>query len=209
MPTAHPLDWPDGWPKTPPHQREDGRARFARGTGWNDRKFWTLHSAETGLREEIERLGGADVVVSCNLTRRPDGGIRANQRTPESPGVAVYFTFGGDQVVMARDAFTRVEENLRSLTLAIQGMRQLERHGGGQMMKRAFRGFAALPPPDASIQMGGPGELPRPWHDVLGVATDARWSEVRSAYRERMREASDVEKTAINLAFEAAKKHHA
>ncbi len=37
---------------------------------------------------------------------------------------------------------------MRSLTISIEGLRQMERHGGAHMMERAFDGFAALPPPD-------------------------------------------------------------
>ena len=49
---------------------------------------------------------------------------------------------------MAMDRFTSVAGNLRSLTLAIEAMRQLNRHGGGTMMERAFAGFVAIAPPD-------------------------------------------------------------
>lgn len=50
-------------------------------------------------------------------------------------------------MVMACDRWDTVAGNIRSLGLAIEGLRQLERHGGGFMMKRAFAGFSALPPP--------------------------------------------------------------
>jgi hypothetical protein len=31
--------------------------------------------------------------------------------------------------------------------MSIEGLRQMERHGGAVMLERAFDGFAALPPP--------------------------------------------------------------
>jgi hypothetical protein len=40
-----------------------------------------------------------------------------------------------------------VAENMRSLALAIEGMRQVERHGGGFMLERAFTCFLAIAPP--------------------------------------------------------------
>lgn len=187
--------------------REDGRNRFARGTG-SQRSAVTISEAATSLFEELDRLGARDVVVSSNLQRRLDGGILASQSNADDPGVAVYFTLKGAPYVMARDQFYRAADNLRSLALAIEGLRQIERHGGSYMMKRAFSGFTALPPPDAPIEMPGPGALPRPWHNILGVAEDAPWSEVRTAYRERMREATDAEKVSINLAYDQAKKRH-
>ncbi|MGB1215516.1 MAG: hypothetical protein ACPG4X_19255, partial [Pikeienuella sp.] len=124
------------------------------------------------------------------------------------PGIAVYFTWKKRPYVMARDLFDRAEDNLRSLALAIEGMRQMQRHGGSHMMEKAFSGFAALPPPDAPINMGGPDALPRPWNDVLGVAEGAPWSAVRSAYRNKIRDASDADKYTLNAAYDQAKKIH-
>ncbi len=59
---------------------------------------------------------------------------------------------------MARDAYDRAEENIRSLTLALKAMRAIEEHGGSLMMERAFEGFMSLPAPSAR----------RPWREVLG-----------------------------------------
>jgi hypothetical protein len=50
-------------------------------------------------------------------------------------------------MTMACDRFDNAAANMRSLGLAIEAMRQLERHGGGAMMEKAFSGFVALPPP--------------------------------------------------------------
>jgi hypothetical protein len=205
MAEAFPLDWPDGWPRTPSYKRADGRGRFANGQG-STRKPVSLSKAAQALFEEVERLGATSAVVSSNLQRRLDGGILASQRSITDPGVAIYFMRSGQTIVMARDAFDRVEDNIRSLALAIEAMRTLERHGGGQMMDRAFSGFTALPPPDKPIEMGGPAELPRPWHQVLGVDQGAAWSAVRSAYREKIRTATDQEKYALNAAYETAKR---
>jgi hypothetical protein len=54
-------------------------------------------------------------------------------------------------MVMARDGFSSVAGNLRSLAMAIEGLRQLERHGGSLVLERAFEGFRAIAPP------GSPG----------------------------------------------------
>ena len=61
---------------------------------------------------------------------------------------------------------------MRSLGLAIEAMRQLERHGGGTMMERAFSGFAALPPP-------------RSCWDILGVPVGSSRAVIEKAFRER------------------------
>lgn len=79
---------------------------------------------------------------------RQDGLPYAQQRVINDPGVAVYFVRNKRPMVMAQDRFGTVLGNMRSLTTAIKGLRQMERHGGATMMERAFDGFAALPPPD-------------------------------------------------------------
>ncbi len=86
------------------------------------------------------------------------------------PGAAVYFTLSKRQLAMAQDRYELLLDNLRSLALAIEGMRQLERHGGGHMMERAFTGFAAIAPPDA-------------WYDVLCLKPDAPLEAAESAFR--------------------------
>lgn len=48
---------------------------------------------------------------------------------------------------MARDSYNTPWENIRSLILAIDAIRSIERHGGSTMMERAFAGFAAIAPP--------------------------------------------------------------
>ena len=70
----------------------------------------------------------------------------------DDPGVAVYFTLPGKPMSMARDRYWDISQNLRSLGLAIEHLRGLERHGGAQMLERAFAGFAQLPPPDGQAR---------------------------------------------------------
>ena len=56
---------------------------------------------------------------------------------------------------MACDRFDNAAANMRSLGLAIEAMRQLERHGVGTMMERAFTGFVALPAPESPCDVLG------------------------------------------------------
>lgn len=140
MAEAYPLSWPDGWPRTPDHKRES-RSRFNT----------TFDRARSELMNKLRLLGATNIVISSWLPLRRDGmpySDRARCRL-DDPGVAVYFMLRKRQMVMARDAFTSVHDNLRSIGLGIAHLRGLERHGGGTMMERAFEGFAALPPPDS------------------------------------------------------------
>jgi hypothetical protein len=121
-------------------------------------------------------LGARNIVVSSNHPVDRNGiPIEAKSRV-DDPGVAVYFLHNGKPMAMARDGFNNATANMRSLGLAIEGMRQLERHGGGVMMERAFAGFVALPPP-------------RSCWDVLGVKPRASRDEIERAFREAAKRA--------------------
>lgn len=193
MTTAYPLAWPDGWPRTPHHKREDSRGRFKRAAG-----PWTFAAARESLTDELGRLGARHMVLSTNWPLRRDGLPLASGPKPDDQGVAVYFELKGRPMVMACDAHQRSEENMRSIALALDAMRALERHGGGSMMERAFTGFAALPAPNAKIAESC-------W-SILGLPHYATEAEVRAAWRERVKTAGEngtaygYDQTALNVA---------
>ena len=158
MTTAYPLAWPDGWPRTPAGRRKSQHQLRA-----------SFDAARRKLYEELKRLGAASAVISCNLALRLDGQHRVDQADTllGDPGVAVYFALAGKPMVMASDRYVTCAANLRSLGLAIEYLRGLERHGGGHMMARAFGGFTRLPPPDAGAP---PAE--RPWREAFAPLPD-------------------------------------
>lgn len=157
MTTAYPLSWPDGWPRAVGARESD--QRFA-GRAYG----LTMGRARDQLIDELGRLFAKDVVISSNVALRPDGLPYSDHRRVNDPGVAVYFTLKKRPLVMATDRFVSVAGNLRSLALAVDAMRQLERHGGGKMMERAFTGFVAIAPPTWK----------KPWREVFGVKPDWR-----------------------------------
>ncbi len=180
--TAYPLAWPQGWPRTPESKRVRGYSfkqattRFdSTGAVRTDRTLVTTDVARRKLRDELRRLGATDVILSTNLPLRQDGEPRsdASRFRMDDSGVAVYFTLKRRKLVMAQDAYDGVAANLRSLGLAIEALRQMERHGGGTMMERAFTGFAALPPPGDE----------KPWWKVLGLPPNATAAMINSAHR--------------------------
>lgn len=172
--TAYPLAWPEGWPRTPEHVRQSG-SRFRSGSvyeGYGEgrryvgRKATTFDTARRMLRDELARLGATAPIISTDVPLRNDGEPRAGEiRRSTDPGVAVYFTYKGKPMVMAQDHFDSLAGNTRSLGLAIEALRQLERHGGGTMMERAFAGFSALPPPEGA-------KIKRAWWTVLNYSAD-------------------------------------
>jgi hypothetical protein len=170
MTTAHPLAWPEGWPRTPPAEIADGRRQFRRSTYTTATgPWWTFSAARDALLDELRLLGAEHVVISCNFPTDRYGLPVEGSRRPVDQGVAIYFVLNGKPKNMARDAYLRAEENMRSLTLAIQGFRMAERHGGAEMMERAFAGFTALP-------------APKQWWEVLGVSHNARRDEIEGAW---------------------------
>lgn len=168
---AFPLCWPDGWPRTPSHMRQNGNqfvTRSIEGSNtWHTSRQITFARARRLLVDELARLKATGFVMSSNIQLRSDGEPRADsaERRHDDPGIAIYFSYKGKPMVMASDRYTSTAANVRSLGLAIEAMRQLERHGGGQMMERAFAGFTALPPPEGS-------KPKRPWWEVLRFPAD-------------------------------------
>ncbi len=169
---AFPLQWPAGWPRSEPAKRS--RAKFL-GSSWvgipgsadNRRVFRELTIAEGRDRVVVElgRLGVSsrrDIVISTNMRVRIDGELIAKQANPADVGVAVYWTDPATEVsrCMAIDIYDRVADNLGAVAATIEAMRAIERHGGAQILARAFTGFTALPAPGA----------PRGWREVLGLA---------------------------------------
>jgi hypothetical protein len=158
MAEAWPLHWPEGWPRTPAHDQADSRNRWGRGEG-RKRRPWTFGEARNELYQELERFGAGNVVLSSNFRLTREGIPSKNFGVPEDQGVAIYFTLGDRQMVMAQDGHMRAEENLRALALVLKYLRGVEDLGGGTMMEKAFAGFEALPAPEPTSQ--------RTWREVL------------------------------------------
>lgn len=164
---AFPLSWPNGWPRR--KKLQDSDRRFNGPT-------YQWHRIYRGLVEELKRIGAEHIVVSTNQMLRNDGIPYAQVRKIDDPGVAVYFKRRGKPLVMAQDRFNTIMGNMRSLTMAVEGLRQMERHGGAVMLERAFDGFAALPPPEDCWSTLGLAHIPR---ENISRAT------VMKAFRER------------------------
>lgn len=183
MSEAYPLAWPMGWPRTPAGKRK--RAKF--GTGKREYSQHNDHSRITrqdltiaeATKRVVTELGSLGVrnnlwVISSNLELRNDGLPRSNQRAPEDPGVAVYWTRAKEQQkVMAIDIYDRVADNLGAIAATLNAMRAIERHGGAQILERAFTGFDALAAPTAFD----------PWA-VLGLRRGASNEEIEAKFRE-------------------------
>src|SRR6516165_4174258 len=191
---AYPLQWPEGWPRTPSYRRESDNRFGGRGGV-------TVGRARDQLMAELRRLGATDVVVSTNVPVKADGLLYADNKRIDDPGIAVYFKFKKKSLVMARDAFTSVAGNLRTLGLAVEHLRGLERHGGSFMFEKAFTSFLAIAPPDWK----------KPWREVFGIKPDCT-GDITELYREKARlrhpdaGGSDTLMAELNVAYEEARR---
>lgn len=102
---------------------------------------------------------------------------RSDAKAPVDPGAAVYWLDAGEHRCMAIDRYTKVEMNVAALAATIEAMRAIERHGGAEILNRAFTGFAQLPAP---IVAG----MKRPWREVMEIGLSiVGVAEVNSRYR--------------------------
>ena len=161
---AYPLTWPQGWPRKKSYQRS--RAKFST----SGRVLSVMDGIQRVLLE-LERLGVKrdDLVISTDIPTRLDG-LPRSDRSVADPGVAVYWRKGKDTRCMAIDRYDRVADNLAAIAATLEAMRAIERHGGAEILDRAFTGFVALPAPEQ-------------WWQVLGVAENATGEEIDAAWR--------------------------
>lgn len=188
---AYPLAWPLEQPRTA--ERTEGPYRVSFGDALGE------------LLDDLRLMGAQSPVISTNVPTTRHGTPYANHRTPEDPGVAVYWTRGGRSFVIACDQYTSVRANLRACGIALHHLRRLEQSAPGYIADRAFQGFARLP---ASIE----ARPPRPWRAVFCWTESAPVTRalVEERYRQLARErhpdrgGSSEAMAELNAAREAA-----
>lgn len=199
MALAYPLRWPEGYPRRKPFQRE--HARF---------KIESFARARDQVLSELRLLGARYVVLSTNVPvyeRKGNGYDEpelvpyANLREPDDPGVAVYFDLDKEQRVIPCDRWHRTKDNMLAVARTVEAMRGIDRWGTGEMMKRAFSAFAALPPPASA------------WRDVFGLhSVGTTLEQVKQVYRDMAfrahpdRGGSQEAMATLNVALQAAEK---
>lgn len=162
MVEAHPLDYPEGWKRTPSHKRESSRF----GSGYNDKP--SVEKARVELENELRLLGATRVVISSNVPLRNDGKPYSRYAALDDVGVAVYFDLDGNEQCIPCDKWDRVGCNMWAIAKTVSALRGIERWGAKDMVSAAFRGFEALPAPD-QINLGSSYRSPR---DILGIELD-------------------------------------
>lgn len=166
MAESFPLHWPIGYKRTQHRQP----SKF---------KQTMPDKIQELLYDELGRLKAKSIVVSSNAPLRRDGRLYTEYllKKIEDPGIAIYFKYHEQDVVMCCDQYEYPWENMYALAKGIEAIRSLNRWGVSEFIKRAFTGFNALPEPMTASQVN------MKWYEVLGVAKDADKDEIKKAYR--------------------------
>lgn len=163
MTVAFPLAWPPGMSRT----TSRASSRFDTGVA----------RAAANVLDELRRFGNdsgkpvSAVIVSSNVT--------LTETRPKDPGVAAYFRWDGIDCCIAVDRYTKPEENLQAIAKVIEAERVRLRHGGLNIVRASFRGYAHLPPPKAAD-----GKLGKPWWQELEFADQPTLAAAEARYRE-------------------------
>jgi hypothetical protein len=185
-----PLSWPNGWKRTPYHQRRPAmfhrmrtvyagqRPDGTRAT-YKQKERLSVGDSTERLTGELHRLGATNVIISSNMRVRQDGLPYASQaKQLDDPGIAVYFKLRGQPRVLACDRWNSVADNMAAIAGHIEAIRACDRYGVGTL-EQAFTGYAALPENTAVN-----------WRAVFGFADQpVTWAEVEDAFRQAARQA--------------------
>ncbi|MEN5084316.1 J domain-containing protein [Bosea sp. TWI1241] len=186
MTVPFPLVWPIGFP----------RAKSRRSSQFKTSLAGALKNVQGSLRLFGSDSGRAvtNVVISSNVS--------LGQQRPADPGVAVWFSWDGEQRCFAVDLYAKPEENLQAIHHVLEARRTEMRHAGVFMAKAAMEGFAAaLPAPRAKT-----------WCDVLKVNETDDLTTIETAYRRLAAErhpdrgGSDAMMAELNAARDQARK---
>lgn len=181
---AYPLKWPAGWPRS----QVQRSAKFHTVQGptaehaWKKKAELSVWDATQRILRALAQMGGKDVVISTDIPLRQDGLPMSNRRAPSDNGAAVYWMLDGESQCMAVDLYDRIADNLAAVAATIDAMRAIERHGGAQILKRAWMGLKALPASTAPVmttvqaaeQLAKMAQLPGSATSVLASADEAR-----------------------------------
>jgi len=203
---AYPLQWPEGWPRTPWGQQRYSNFGSKKGAATRVTDI-TVAEAVHRVLGELGRMGvdRRDIVISTNLALRQDGLPLSRQAAVRDAGAAVYWqTRKGDRRVMAIDQYWKVEENLAAIAATLDAMRAIERHGGARVLERAFTGFTALPAPTTA----------RTWREVLGFGASTpsrdelrrRFRSLAAVHHPDRNGGSDAAMSELNVALAEAEK---
>lgn len=167
-PSAFPLQWPAGKPRTNIDRRKRGQFQA-------DGRPITRIAAVEKVRREVAALGGVYPLISSNLELRKDGMPRLDRAEPYDAGICLFFSMKGRPYAMACDTYSELAQNIAAVANHIEATRRIERYGVATAAE-TLQAFQTLPAPK------------RP-HEILGVAIGATSAEIKAAWRARIADA--------------------
>ena len=178
-PTAFPLTWPVGRPRTPAQDREEANFSKTRNEYRQSlqktvriRSQLSIADAISRLTRELERFGARDIVVSTNLEPTLSGLPRKRAAEPSDPGVAIYFRLHNLPHCLATDKWTRVADNLAAIAKHIEATR-------GQLRWGAIETNQAF----ANVRLLSAVGTQKPWWEILGVTRNTPLSTIETRWR--------------------------
>ncbi|WP_276259873.1 J domain-containing protein [Haloglomus litoreum] len=169
--TESELDWPPGFERTPPEEREPYPHGFR----------VTRAEAFDSILAELELMDAVNIRIETAAPHTQTHPHRPYaDRDPADPGVVVYCDLDGQGVAFPCDRWASLRDNARAIAKYLDAKRALDRYGV-QTVGSEFE-TQALPEPDEAVATGPPP------HEVLGVAPDAPEAVVRGAARARKKE---------------------
>jgi len=174
------LDWPDGFERTAPSDREPYPHGFR----------VTRSQAFDNILDELRKMDARDVQLDTDAEhqQRNPNKPYANA-TFDDPGVVVRFERDGQQYAVPCDRWDNPRDNAQAIARYLDAKRALERYGV-ETVESEFS-TQRLPPGDSerdAVVVGDGVDQPDP-HEVLEVSPDASEAVVEAAARQKLAEA--------------------
>lgn len=163
------IDWPPGFSRTPPEEREryPGGFEVSRKQAFNS------------ILKELDLMDAYNIDVQTNAPHVKEEPHRPyHDRDPDDPAVVVYFDRDGDGYCAPCDRWDNLRDNARAIAQYLNSKRAIERYGVSTVDTEMST--QALPSGDEDVVVAGDGREP---HEVLGVAPDAPDEVVRASAR--------------------------
>ena len=171
------LDWPDGFDRTGPSEREPYPHGFR----------VTRSQAFSNILDELRKMDARDVQFDTGTEHQ-----KRNLNKPyanrgfDDPGVVVRFERDGQQFAVPYDRWDNSRDNAQAIPRYLNAKRALERYG----IETVGREFATqrLPLDDENrdaVVIGTAPNQPDP-HEILKVSPDASDAVVKAAARQRL-----------------------
>lgn len=162
------LDWPPQFERTPERERSP-----------NNSYDVSLSRAFSDLEAELKRLGVDDHRYSFDARQRKRDQRPYSRANPDDPAFVLRWTMDGEQFAVACDRYTRLRDNVRTVGHYLREKRKME----NRPVTTGESEFSNLRLPAGPTDDFGPTAA----HQTLGVGPDADESEIRAAFREKVK----------------------